>query len=452
MTALEAMVPQPGTQRPVQIPHANVHACSRSTLCDAFHDGANRRISNQETSNFTDEKATFTQKVTYAVAGEYNVFAHVVLPPKNVQNETYQFVTFTTTSISSNAAATSSAASSGSSTGTMIGVIVGAVVVLAVIVVGVIFYRRKKPDDMMAPGNDHFRSSAGGYSRSNTTKGKASRLDWNGDPEFQFGHDRYQASMVSEYSKQPAPLSASALMFQDGSASSRTGKQKTVSSNGSSHRSAGGSIRGGSAFDTYDDHRYPDNSTFATDMSMGTSNNGYAPYNPGASLGSGGLFPPPYGLDSGLGDAPPVSEYDRDSVASMGTVDFALPPPLPLPPAFSDLEDSGVRATGDSFLAEDVPNLASTKLAFNDEEISKQTIEYIDSLRQQNEQYGRDTDQASDYVSDFGDTSRTYDFRDSTQSDQVYGESFRNTDEQFTDTEFRQNKRTDSNTSESYEF
>lgn len=485
MTGLERMVLDPFNGRPVQIAHANVHACFRSTVCDIFRDGSNRRVSAQETSNFTaGTRATFNQKVNFNRAGEYNVFAHLILPPVNPLNETYHFLAFTTTMIDP---ITTTTTATGPSTGTIVAILVGAVALIVAVVVGVIFYRRRPGP--MTPGQDHFRHS--GFHTTHTSKHHTSKLDWNGDPDFQFGHDRYQGSMASEY-KQPPGLNASVLMFQD--RSSRATKQKTVSSSGSSTRAS--SPRGyhdnyrtgggrSSAYpkdmaaiqlpqhgiDTYDAYYNEGGYTndlklYTTDGSVDTGRgHGYAGNPRGLydDTGYDARTQPTYGksygreTDSVMEDYSyddrsradtddtlrPVSEVSQGSDASsLGTVDFALPP---LPKGFHP----SLRSTGDSFQAENVPNLADTQLTFNDAEVSKQTIEYIDSLRSQ-QQY-RPSDQASDYVSDFGSTSRTFDYRDSTQSDNDDMHSFRSTDHQFTDTKFR-NKRTPSADSEAYEF
>ncbi|KAJ0412226.1 hypothetical protein ATCC90586_006612 [Pythium insidiosum] len=159
MKGLEATIPDPTTGRPVHIGHANIHTCSITTACDVFRNGANRKISDQETSNFTDDSATFRQRIAFDREGEYNVFAHLVLPPKNPFNESYHFVVFTTTKVISTDASTSKGAdSTGMPTATIVGLVVGSIVLIIGVVAAVMFRRRRQPG--LPYGNDHFRHSA----------------------------------------------------------------------------------------------------------------------------------------------------------------------------------------------------------------------------------------------------------------------------------------------------
>lgn len=98
----------------MQIGHANIHTCSRSTVCDIFRTGSNRKIADQETSNFTSAgTASFRQKITYSSAGERNVFAHIILPPKDYLEESYHFITFITTNVEASSTSAADEESSG---------------------------------------------------------------------------------------------------------------------------------------------------------------------------------------------------------------------------------------------------------------------------------------------------------------------------------------------------
>lgn len=243
--ALTTSVPDPTTGKPVQIGHANVHTCSRTTVCDVFRTGSSRKITTQETSNFTGDAATFHQKMYFDRAGEYNVFAHVIIPPANPLNASYHFITFMTTTIAATDASSSS--SSGTSSALMIGLIVGGVILVLLFVLGVIFCKRKRDTN---PGDDMFRSSGGGFMPTLTTKNH-SKMDWNSEPEFQW-KDTYSAHHsrpASEY-HQPPGLSASALAFHE-RVSSRQPQPKTASSSGSfQHRTSSPRMYGNDGFDS----------------------------------------------------------------------------------------------------------------------------------------------------------------------------------------------------------
>lgn len=224
--ALPTYVPDPTTGRPVQIGHANVHTCSRTTVCDVFRTGSARKITTQETSNFTGDAATFHQKMSFDRSGDYNVFAHVIIPPVDPKNASYHFITFMTTTVVST---DSVAVSSGTSTGLIVGLVIGGVVLIVLVVLAIVFCKRKAPSN---PGDDMFRSSGGGFMPTLTSKNH-SKMEWHPDSELQW-KDTYhsahsQHSHHSDY-RQPPGLSASALAFHE-RVSSR--QPKTASSSGS---------------------------------------------------------------------------------------------------------------------------------------------------------------------------------------------------------------------------
>jgi hypothetical protein len=227
MTSLQFTVPDPTTGLPEQIGHANVHTCSRSTVCDVFRTGSNRKISDQETSNFTGDSASFRQKITYDVSGEKNVFAHIILPPSDYLNESYHFITFITTEISdtsSTSSTSSSTSSSGVSTGLVIGLIVGGVVIIVAVIFAIVFWRRKNKPEYET---DHFRNS--GFNPASHAS-KVSKLDWSAEPAEYSWKDNYNPTATLGGDNNPPPaLSASALMFND----SMNRAQKTASSSGS---------------------------------------------------------------------------------------------------------------------------------------------------------------------------------------------------------------------------
>ncbi|TMW62776.1 hypothetical protein Poli38472_005394 [Pythium oligandrum] len=323
MKSLDATVLDPYTHIPVQIGHANIHTCSRTTVCDIFRNGANRLISDQETSNFTDDSATFTQRIAFPAEGEYNVFAHIVLPPKDAGSESYHFLTFMTTTIQTkvggSTGSTTDGSSSGMSTGAIVGIIVGIVVLIIVLVVSIVFYRRKRTrrDDE----NDHFRHS--GYMPSRTQKSKNSHLDWNANPNFQQSN---QGSMMSEF-RQPQGSRSAYSDHRSGGPSMK--QSKTISSSGSSRYNTA-SPRTNSSYrgyppanspggmssiklpdhhgvDTYDTYYNHDTSydlhgnqiqSFQSDTSIGTSK-GFRP-----------PPPPVYSNDRGYGGGAQPSGFD----------------------------------------------------------------------------------------------------------------------------------------------
>ncbi|ETI45683.1 hypothetical protein F441_09774 [Phytophthora nicotianae CJ01A1] len=237
LTQLQTTVPDPTTGLPMQVGHANIHTCSRSTVCDIFRTGSNRKIADQETSNFTSSGTTsFRQKITYNSAGERNVFAHIILPPKDYLEESYHFITFITTNVEASTTSTADDDSSGLSTGATVGMIIGAVAIVVAVILSVVFWRRKR-----RPGQDtdHFRNSGFGLPASYVASKSKSHLDWNAEPEARLtshgsGWKDYSAGDRSRGSRGPG-LNASALAFND-----RLSRQnKTVSSSGSLHSSRG---------------------------------------------------------------------------------------------------------------------------------------------------------------------------------------------------------------------
>ncbi|KAI9987854.1 hypothetical protein PInf_024109 [Phytophthora infestans] len=234
LTELQAVVPDPTTGLPMQVGHANIHTCSRSTVCDIFRTGSNRKIADQETSNFTSSgTASFRQKITYSSAGERNVFAHIILPPKDFLEKSYHFITFITTNVEDSITSTADADDGGLSTGATVGMIIGAVVIVVAVILSVVFWRRKR-----RPGQDtdHFRSSGFGLPASYVASKSKSHLDWNAEPEARLtGHGSgWKDYSAGDRSRGPG-LNASALAFND-----RLSRQnKTVSSSGSLHSSRG---------------------------------------------------------------------------------------------------------------------------------------------------------------------------------------------------------------------
>ncbi|KAL4133366.1 hypothetical protein PRIC2_003684 [Phytophthora ramorum] len=235
LTELQTTVPDPTTGLPMEIGHANIHTCSRSTVCDIFRTGANRKIADQETSNFTSGgTASFRQKIVYNSDGERNVFAHIILPPKDYLQESYHFITFITTTVEASTTSTAEEGSSGLSTGATVGMIVGGVAIVVAVILSVVFWRRKRgPGD----GTDHFRNSGFGLPASYVASKSKSHLDWNADPEARGSgwKDNYSSRGGRSNGSRGPGLDASALAFND-----RLSRQnKTVSSSGSLHSSRG---------------------------------------------------------------------------------------------------------------------------------------------------------------------------------------------------------------------
>ncbi|KAE9014912.1 hypothetical protein PR003_g7578 [Phytophthora rubi] len=239
LTELQTTVPDPTTGLPMQIGHANIHTCSRSTVCDIFRTGSSRKIADQETSNFTSAgTASFRQKISYSSAGERNVFAHIILPPKDYLQESYHFITFITTNVEASSTSVADTQSSGLSTGATVGLVIGGVAIVVAVIISVVFYRRKRrPGD----GTDHFRNSGFGLPASYVANKSKSHLDWNAEPEVRVAShgsgwkDNYSAGDRSQASRGPG-LNASALAFN----TDRLSRQnKTVSSSGSLHSSRG---------------------------------------------------------------------------------------------------------------------------------------------------------------------------------------------------------------------
>uniref|UniRef100_K3WMU2 Uncharacterized protein n=1 Tax=Globisporangium ultimum (strain ATCC 200006 / CBS 805.95 / DAOM BR144) TaxID=431595 RepID=K3WMU2_GLOUD len=246
--ALTTSVPDPVTGLPVQIGHANVHSCSRTTVCDVFRTGSSRKITTQETSNFTGNSATFHQKLAFDRAGDYNVFAHIILPPANPLNASYHFITFTTSTIASADSATTSS-SGDSSSALVIGLIIGGVILVLLLVLGILFCKRRRAPN--AGDIDMFRSSGGAFVPTLTTKNH-SKMDWNPDPEFQwkdtYGSAAAHSHGASEF-HQPPGLSASALAFHE-RMSSRHPLPKTASSSGTQNGASSPRMYGNDGFDS----------------------------------------------------------------------------------------------------------------------------------------------------------------------------------------------------------
>ncbi|TDH66680.1 hypothetical protein CCR75_002169 [Bremia lactucae] len=233
LTELQTAVPDPATGLPMEIGHANIHSCTRATVCDIFRTGANRKIVDQETSNFTSSgTASFRQKIVYHSAGERNIFAHIILPAKNFTKESYHFVTFITTNVLANASTEDKKASSGLSIGVTVGLVIGAVVFVTLVILAVVFWRRKR-----RPGQDmdHSNNSGFGLPASYVANKSKSHLNWNAEPETRLtSHDSGFKDNYGGRSRGPG-LNASALMFNE-----RLSRQnKTVSSSGSLHSSRG---------------------------------------------------------------------------------------------------------------------------------------------------------------------------------------------------------------------
>ncbi|RLN83976.1 hypothetical protein BBJ28_00009464 [Nothophytophthora sp. Chile5] len=243
LTELQVTVPDPTTGLPEQIGHANIHTCSRSTVCDIFRTGSNRKISSQETSNFTSAgTASFRQKITYTTTGERNVFAHIILPPTDYLEESYHFITFITTTVEASTTSTATDEDSGLSTGATIGLVVGCVAAVILVILGVVFWRRKRrPED----DTDHFRNSGFGLPASHHATKAKSHLDWNAEPEpplpsnMSGWKDNYPYS-PNERTRGPG-LNASALAFHE----RLSRPQKTASSSGSIRSMNSPSSRGG---------------------------------------------------------------------------------------------------------------------------------------------------------------------------------------------------------------
>ncbi|GMF18437.1 unnamed protein product [Phytophthora lilii] len=240
LTELQTTVPDPTTGLPMQIGHANIHTCSRSTVCDIFRTGSNRKIADQETSNFTSSgTASFRQKISYSSDGERNVFAHIILPPKDYLKESYHFITFITTNVEVSTTSTADDDdSSGLSTGATVGMIVGGVAIVVGVILSVVFWRRKRrPGD----GTDHFRNSGFGLPASYVASKSKSHLDWNAEPEARLtSHgsgwkDNYSSAGDRSRGSRGPGLNASALVFND----RHSRQNKTVSSSGSLHSSRG---------------------------------------------------------------------------------------------------------------------------------------------------------------------------------------------------------------------
>lgn len=326
LTQLQATVPDPTTGDPVEIAHANIHTCTHTSTCDIFRTGSSRKISTQETSNFSDDTATFLQDISYSTTTEYNVFAHIILPTSTPDNSSYHFMTFMTTTISSASSSSNSDSSSSSvSTGLMIALITVGVILLVLASLAVVFCRRKRRRSL---GDDLFRhSDGGGFMNSNTTKNNNSKLDWSNNksadqvPEFQW-KDHYQPSFQSDYPPPPG-LSASALAFHD-----RTSKApKTISSSGSHQRTS--SID----YDNYDNYAGAGGGNGGYGSPTGTVSTIQFPQRGG---GPGAQYPPGHPMDIAYGH-PDVDtlEYmpighsmENESImgASMGVDAHNVPP------------------------------------------------------------------------------------------------------------------------------
>ncbi|KAL7684635.1 hypothetical protein Plhal304r1_c035g0110031 [Plasmopara halstedii] len=268
LTELQTAVPDPTTGLPMQIGHSNIHSCSRSTVCDIFRTGANRKIVDQETSNFTSAgTADFRQKITYNSVGERNVFAHIILPPKDFLQESYHFITFVTTNVEASSSSLADSDSSGLSTGATVAMIVGGVAIVVAVILSVAFWRRKRQ-----PGQEtnNYQNSGFGLPASYVANKSKSHLDWNAEPESRLTaqgsglKDNYSSVDQAHGSRGPG-LNASALMFNE-----RPSRQnKTVSSSGSLHSSRGQ----GDAYNNYDTPMQRSGNNFNSSNVFGASNN-----------------------------------------------------------------------------------------------------------------------------------------------------------------------------------
>uniref|UniRef100_M4C169 RxLR effector candidate protein n=1 Tax=Hyaloperonospora arabidopsidis (strain Emoy2) TaxID=559515 RepID=M4C169_HYAAE len=231
LTELQTTVPDPTSGLPMQIGHANIHTCSRSTVCDIFRPGGNRKIVDQETSNFTSTgTSTFRQRITYGSPGERNVFAHIILPPKDFLKKSYHFITFLTTNVEASTTNAAADDSSGMSTGVTVAMILGGVAVVVAVILLVVFNRCKRRS---GHETDHFRNSGFDLPASNCANKSKSHLDWSAEPDAGY-HSGCKDNFSAHNSRGPA-LNASALVFND-----RLSRQnKTVSSSGSLHSSRG---------------------------------------------------------------------------------------------------------------------------------------------------------------------------------------------------------------------
>ncbi|DAZ96848.1 TPA: hypothetical protein N0F65_008279 [Lagenidium giganteum] len=201
------------TGRPNEIAHANIHTCSKASKCDVFNDGTNRKVTEQEMYNFTNNAAQFRHKIKYDHGGDYNVFAHLILPTETPSQDAYHFMIYTTTSVE----ADKPSDSGGMSSGALVGIIVGGAVVVIAALVAFVFFRRKKPTAVDQP----YRHSGGNYPPS----GQKSRVDWNGDMEYRWKDNHSNSQQGSQ--GPPPSLSAHALAYHERQT------QATLSSNGS---------------------------------------------------------------------------------------------------------------------------------------------------------------------------------------------------------------------------
>lgn len=265
LTELQAVVPDPTTGLPMQIGHSNIHTCSRSTVCDIFRTGANRKIVDQETSNFTSAgTADFRQKITYNSAGDRNVFAHIILPPKDFLKESYHFITFITTNVEESTNSAAESEKSGLSTTAIISMIVGGVALVVVVILSVVFWRRKR-----RPGQDlnNLRNSGFGLPMSYVANKSKSHLDWNAEPDARLTapdsgvKDNYSSG---DRSRGPG-LNASALMFN----ARHSRQNQTESSSGSLHSSH----NHGDAYNNYDTPMQRSGNNFNSSVVFGASNN-----------------------------------------------------------------------------------------------------------------------------------------------------------------------------------
>lgn len=130
--------PDPFTGRPAQIAHANIHICMADTKCDIFQTGMRKKVSTQETSNFTDGIADFWQTITFDEPGKHIVLAHVIIPSKDITRERYDMLIYTTATVNS------SNNNKSTSIGTIMGIVMGCLAFVVLLIAGFMYYRRTR--------------------------------------------------------------------------------------------------------------------------------------------------------------------------------------------------------------------------------------------------------------------------------------------------------------------
>nr|CCA28008.1 conserved hypothetical protein [Albugo laibachii Nc14] len=130
--------PDPFTARPAQIAHANIHICMANTKCDILRAGMGTKISTQETSNFTKGSADFWQSMTFDEPGKHIVFAHVILPPKDITRERYDMLIFTTATVEMKKTNKSF------SIGAIMGIVMGCLAFVVLLCTAYMYWRRAR--------------------------------------------------------------------------------------------------------------------------------------------------------------------------------------------------------------------------------------------------------------------------------------------------------------------